>query len=670
MFRKILTLSAPLLLLSALTVHAQDDTGRTTYTDPDGRYMIPVPDGWSATEQENYVEVSSPEGNVTVRALVLSLDETVEETIAAAWEIVLPDETRIPARVSGVPAPAGIEQRIAVNYETDGQLIQAVGSLVNGQVYVLLIDGNLVAAERRAAQVNTIVSGFTIMAVDEIDLSNAEPSVLEEAALADIEARIEDLRTRFQIPGAAVAIVQNGQVIYTGGFGVKSSDSDDLITPDTHMMIGSTGKSLTTTMMAEMVDAGLFGWDTPVAEVLPQFTFSTPQLTEQITMRNLVCACSGVPRRDLELFFNAEDLSAEGVVESLETFELFTDFGETFQYSNQMVAAGGYAAAAADGVEFGNLFDGYATSLEARVLSPLGMDNTTLSFEQVVQRNDYAQPHGLVFGSEQRTEADSAAGSPFVYRPFDLDLERILQPVAPAGAHWSTAEDMARYMLMQMDNGVTPDGQRLVSEENLAVTREGQITVDAETDYGLGWFVGDYEGIRLVQHGGNTQGFSSSFGFLPGKDLGVVVLTNGQNTNAFGTQVRNHVFDTAFDNVTPEQTEEEIAFALEQLTNFTEGPEGLTPNTPADVIQPYLGTYENEALSMVDILQQDGQVRMDAGLFTATLLWIPSEDDATTRFVLATPPLQGFPVVFTMTDGTPRMTIGRGTFEYTFTSAD
>ena len=127
-----------------------------------------------------------------------------------------------------------------------------------------------------------------------------------------------------------------------------------------------------------------------------------------------------MPRRDLELVFNAEVLTAEGIVESLATFEFFTSFGEAFQYSNQLVATGGYAAAAADGARFGELYSGYAASLRRRVLDPIGMGATTLSFEEVVARGDYALPHQFSF-------ADGG------YALLELDAERFLTPVAPAG---------------------------------------------------------------------------------------------------------------------------------------------------------------------------------------------------------------------------------------------
>lgn len=99
-------------------------------------------------------------------------------------------------------------------------------------------------------------------------------------------------------------------------------------------MIGSSGKFLMTTMMAAVVDGGLLDWDTPAVEILPEFAVADPQRTQIITIRNPDCACTGVPRRDLKLLFNGNDLSAEDVVDYLGNFEFFTAFGEAYQYSN------------------------------------------------------------------------------------------------------------------------------------------------------------------------------------------------------------------------------------------------------------------------------------------------------------------------------------------------
>ena len=116
-------------------------------------------------------------------------------------------------------------------------------------------------------------------------------------------------------------------------------------------------------LMATLVDDGLMEWDTPVIDVLPTFALADPELTQEITVRNLVCACTGVPRRDFEVLMNYDDLSAEDIVESLASFELFTDFGEAFQYSNQMVETGGYEAATVAGAEYGSLHNGYMEAI-------------------------------------------------------------------------------------------------------------------------------------------------------------------------------------------------------------------------------------------------------------------------------------------------------------------
>src|SRR5690606_8513986 len=126
---------------------------------------------------------------------------------------------------------------------------------------------------------------------------------------------------------------------------------------------------------------GVIEWDTPVVEVLPEFAVADPDLTQSITMRNLLCACTGVPRRDLELFFNRSELGAEGIVESLGTFEFFTDLGGVSQSSSRLVATAGFAAAAAAGAEYGDFFEGYVNALHERVLDPIGLFVTTLSMD-------------------------------------------------------------------------------------------------------------------------------------------------------------------------------------------------------------------------------------------------------------------------------------------------
>jgi CubicO group peptidase (beta-lactamase class C family) len=274
-----------------------------------------------------------------------------------------------------------------------------------------------------------------------------------------------------------------------------------------------------------------------------------PELSETITMRNLVCACTGVPRRDLEFIFNGNALTAEDMVTSLKGFEFSTDFGEAFQYSNQMVATGGYLAAIADGAEGDDLFQNYQNVMQAKVLDPIGMNDTTLSFDSILERGNYALPHSNNLAGER------------VAMPFDQ--ENLLNAAAPAGGSWwSTAPDMAKYMVTELSKGVSPDGKRVISEENLLTAWQPQVPISSTMSYGLGWVVGEYKGARVIEHGGNTLGFTSGFGFLPDKNIGVLVLTNVQGSNVFNDAVRERVLELVFEQST--SVEEKLEFALAQ----------------------------------------------------------------------------------------------------------
>jgi len=641
----------PFTLSRAVTAGATaaEPASAGTYEDPRGRFSVPIPTNWRVEEGEGFVTLQDPSGEILVYVLALEGTDP-EAAIARAWRRADPAFALEPSDVLRPPSEPGVEETVVTNYESDAHVYQGFGQLYDGTVYVLLIDADLAALQRRGAQLNIVATGFEIAALEETDLTGVTPRPVNGQVIAELEGFVEDALPEFGIPGAVVAVVQGGEVVYTGGFGVREAGGTAPMTPDTPMMIGSTGKSLTTMLMAALVDAGEMSWDTPVREVLPEFAVADPELSETMTLRNLVCACTGVPRRDLEFLFNAGELTAEDVVESLRTFEFFTDFGEAFQYSNQLVATGGYAAAAADGADYGELFEGYINSLQARVLDPIGMENTTLSFEEVARAGDAATPHTAT--------VDGA------YEPIPLRLERLLLPVAPAGSHWSTARDMARYLQTELALGVAPEGTRVVSERNLRTTWEPQVPVDAETDYGLGWFVEDYRGLTLVNHGGNTLGFTSDLAFLPDKDLGVVVLTNGQGTNAFNWAVRERLFELVFNQEA--RVAQRVAFVSEQRrTALTELGDKLR-DVDAVAVRPFVGRYRNEALGEVRLALEGNMLTLDAGEFASELRPVVDDAGEPDGYIFFGAPLAGFPVQLQREAGRPVLVIGEGAVAYTF----
>jgi CubicO group peptidase (beta-lactamase class C family) len=424
------------------------------------------------------------------------------------------------------------------------------------------------------------------------------------------------------------------------------------MTLDTQLMIGSTTKSLTTLMMATLVDDGRMRWDTPVVDILPSFRVADPALSRSITMENLVCACSGVPRRDYEFILNAHTLGAEDVVRSLSGFQFFTDFGETFQYSNQMVASAGYIAGVAAGGDPDALLPGYARALQARVLSPIGMLDTTLSLRQVEARGDYATPHGQALTGARI--------------PIPLSEEALLTPVAPAGTLWSTAPDMARYLRTLLAGGVAPDGRRIVSAAGLEHLWTPQVKLSADTSYALGWMITDTKGLRKIEHAGNTFGFTSGLALLPDKGLGAVVLTNARASNVFNEAVIRRVIDLAFDQST-EAGEVDFHYALKVAADaLAKAAKHESSDIDPAAVASHLGSYANPALGDLALSFEDGRFLADVGEFR-TALWRYTGDDGTVAYLAADPPLAGLELELTHgADGAPTITIASPPDRYVF----
>jgi CubicO group peptidase (beta-lactamase class C family) len=644
--------ATPVATPQAATPQVAEDA----YTDPEGLFSVPIPTNWSVEQREGYAHLTDPDGLINVYALALP-DADIEAAIAAAWDLVGPEAEREAEDSLEVPSSPGVDQTLVLTYDDgleSGQVVQAVAQRVGDTTYVLLFEADLGAAVRRSSQVQTILSGFEILAVEEVELAGVAPETLTPELLAELEAYIEEQLAAQSVPGAAVAIVQDGEVIYRQGFGVRELGGDEPVTPETLMMIGSTTKPLTTTMMATLVDDGLMEWDTPAVEILPSFAVADPELSDQITMRQLVCACTGVPRRDLEFAFNAAELTPADVIASLASFTFFTEVGEAFQYSNQMVAAGGYLATLAAGGSLESLTADYEAVMQERVFDPIGMPRTTFSFEEAVADPDHASPHPR--GLDGQLAPDS------------IEVEAILAPVAPAGTAWSSVDDMARFVITQLQDGVAPDGERVVSAGNLEETRQPQVPVSAGTSYGLGWFVDSYKGQPVIHHGGNTLGFTSDLAFLPEAGIGIVTLTNARIANLFTEAVRVRLLELAF--AQEHESEEAIQFSVQQMQEqFAQLAEGMGPAPDPETVARFIGTYTNPALGEITLAMDGDRLIFDAGEFRSEVRTTSGELARIAGYVLIEGPLNTLPLDLREEAGQPAVVVvdPSSVQEYVFT---
>ncbi|CAA9580409.1 MAG: hypothetical protein AVDCRST_MAG59-4666 [uncultured Thermomicrobiales bacterium] len=461
------------------------------------------------------------------------------------------------------------------------------------------------------------------------------PLPLDGERLATFEAYVAEMMAVLDVPGASIAVVQNGGVAYAQGFGVREIGRAKPVTADTLFMVGSVTKSFSSLLTATLVDAGELEWETPVADLLPGFAVADPALTTRLSVADAFCACTGVPRRDLELVFGFDDLTPEEMIASIAGFPLVAPLGEAFGYSNQVYAAGGYAAAIAAGAAPGDLLAGYRHALQQRVLGPIGMGRSALTLDEVFAAGDYALPHG--------------AGLDGVVRPLSpLRDQRFADTVAPAGSLWSSAREMAAYLQTQLAGGVAPDGSRVVSAENLGRTwapravvdgTEGAppVIADAAQHYGMGWVTGEYAGRRLLSHSGSTLGFVSEVAFLPDDGLGIAILTNGSpGAGFFAYAVQFELLDLLFGR--DSGLDPVLAGAVEAGEAEREALQGaLEPVDPA-AVAPFLGRYASAALGEVELTLVDGEVVLDAGEVRTALWPLPGDPG---RFVAADAPMAG-----------------------------
>jgi CubicO group peptidase (beta-lactamase class C family) len=440
---------------------------------------------------------------------------------------------------------------------------------------------------------------------------------LTDDMMVELEAYVLEIMERYDIPGVAIAVVQGGEVVYTQGFGVRESGGDEPVTPETLMMIGSVTKSMTTMMMGSLVDKGVMDWDTPVIDILPTFALSDPDLTPKVTVRHLVCNCSGIPMQNTELTFNFNELTAEEVIEWLAEAPLTGRFGKTYGYSNQMVAAGGFVSALAAGGTYGSLYQDYVSLMQERVLDPIGMTSSTFSFEDVQKSENFAVPHVPL--------------ATYEYTSIPLNVEEVFTPVAPAGALWSNVLDMAKYMLTELNNGMAPDGTQVVSAETLGFTWKPQIQLGGGANYGLGWVVESYKGTQMIHHQGGTAGFTTDLALLPDADLGIIFISNQLFVplhTALFPAVRYRLLEMIFQQ--EHEYDQQMQGMIEaEKQNWIALEEQTTDRVDLQAVDSYLGTYTNDKLGQTTLLMSaEDTLVFDLGEFTVDLLPVVGEQNS------------------------------------------
>ncbi len=622
-----------------------------TVVPPGTETGIALPEGWAVTPGATPLTIVGPENDIRIEFVEMARSGEVHDLALAAWRTLDPEFNLPIQQQTRAPAEDGWESHTQIVYQTpaaQGRAAVAIVRTLGGRAYINLVTGTKAAFSRRMAQLGQIVEGWKPQGLTSTNLADRERTVWGEAQSRELNEFVRAAMEQMRIPGVSIAIVESGRVAYAQGFGTTRVGSQEAVSPGTAFMIGSATKALTTLMMARLVERGDFRWETPVIDVLEGFALADPGLTRKLQMRHTVCACTGMPRRDLDFIFKYAGITPEQRMAEMRTMKPTTGFGETFQYSNYLVAAGGYAAAHAFAPEE-SLESAYERAMQDLVFQPLEMSSTVLRQDDAL-RQKHAYPHGLDFEGQ--------------CREIPLDMEGAVYSVAPAGAAWSTATDLAQYLLLELMDGRTPAGQEVLSTAALKRRRNPEIKIVEKASYGLGLFLSEEQGIPTIGHGGNTLGFSADMYFLPTKDLGVVVLTNLYFANFFLGAVRQKVFEILF-GATP-KAEEMIADAIVSRDDKVAKMRArVSTDAPAiALLEATVGGYASQELGPARIENRNGEYRIEFESWGSALA-VEAEANGDQLLVITSPPLSGA-LRFQVAPDRQALILDAGQMKYTF----
>ncbi len=415
----------------------------------------------------------------------------------------------------------------------------------------------------------------------------AQPSA---KTVKKIDTFIDEARADWNVPGVAVAIVQGKKLVYAKGFGLADVESGRAVNQNTVFAIGSSSKAFTAASVLQLVDDGLVELDKPVLDYLPDFRMHDDYVTNHMTVRDLLCHRSGLPRHDL-VWYGSPDSRTE-IFQKLKYLEPSAGFREVFQYQNLMYMTAGYLV--------GQMRNStWEKEVQDRILNPLGMARANFSVAKMAEDPNHALPYFLQ--KDKLIKMD--------YRNIDA--------VGPAGSINASVTEMSRWLMVQLNGGLY-NGESIISSGSIAQAHTsnmivpgawaGPLAIDnagGPTTYGLGWFISTHKGHKTIQHGGNIDGYSAMVAMLPQDSIGVVVLTN-LNGNPLPGIIRNYIFDLMLDEDPKDWNGDLLKIRADNLVRQDSATNGedlkqVKGTSPSHKTAAYAGTYTHPAYGTMTV---------------------------------------------------------------------
>jgi CubicO group peptidase (beta-lactamase class C family) len=358
------------------------------------------------------------------------------------------------------------------------------------------------------------------------------PSSAPQTRPPDLDMWVARAMKTFDVPGVSLAIVKDGAVVVAKGYGVRKLGEPAPVDARTLFGIASNTKAFTATALGILVDEGKIRWDAPVIDYLPWFQLSDAYVTREMTVRDLLVHRSGLGlgAGDL-LWWPASTYNRKEIARRLRYIPLATSFRSAYAYDNVLYLIAGEVIEAVSGQTWEDF-------VSSRILARVGMTSSNVRHSDAARGGNIATPHAAVDGTVRPIA------------PFDSDNTN------PAGGINSNADDMAKWLIVQLAGGRLADGSTLLQPATARqlTTIVTPIPIGAGPSelrevwpnfngYGLGFGLRDYRGRKLVTHTGGLPGYVSKVAMIPEARLGVAVLTNQESTAAFES-IASHILDS------------------------------------------------------------------------------------------------------------------------------
>lgn len=602
----------------------QADTSRTTAR---GNPFV-APKNWKIALRGDAVVLEAPEAGSVIAIVDAEAKDAVTAT-AAAWTAYGKPRRAIKMESDRANREGWRDTHFTI-YQTlpsEEREVTAIARRGTGDLWTVVIeDVTTAVAEKRLAQIELVNSSILPKGFERESFAGKKARPFGAEQQAELERFVTKAQRELGIPGISVGVVQDGKVAFAGGFGVRELGRAAKVDENTLYIVGSNTKSLTTLMLAKLVDEGKFTWETPVTALMPSFALGDADATKAVQVQHLVCACTGLPRRDLPGVFQFEGVTAKGVVARLANVRPTSKFGEMFQYSNTLAAVGGYVGGhvAYPELELGAAYD---KVMQTRVFTPLGMTSTTLDYALAFRRNP-AVAHAPNF--------DGKPG------PAERELNKNVINMRPAGGAWSNVRDMLKYVAMELAKGTLPNGKRYIAESPLLARRLPRASVGKSVTYGTGLMVEELKGVTMVYHGGDNVGYHSDVLWLPEHGAGAVILMNGDPGGYVRYAFRRKFLELLFDG-----RKEADAWVSNIAKGFFEdlASRRRLATVPADAADAakLATTYANDELGEITIRRDGKKVILDVGEWKSELA-SRRNADGTVSFRIIEPGIEPFDV--------------------------